>query len=121
MEYIGTQFTEVGPAYLKATMPVDHRTVQPMRILHGGAYVVLAETLGSVAGNRCLDPDKAYAVGLSINSSHIRAAREGQQVEGVVRALHLGRSTQVWEIHIHDEKGRLMNTSRLTMAVLPRK
>ncbi len=107
------------PMRRRARMPVDHRTVQPMGIVHGGASVALAETLGSVASWLCLDDSKA-AVGLEINANHLRAVTEGT-VTGTARALHVGRSTQVWEIRIEDEAGRPVCVSRLTLAVVPRR
>ena len=116
-EHIGIEFTEVGEDYLKARMPVDDRTVQPARILHGGASVVLAETLGSVAAYLCIDPSKKTAVGLEINANHVRSARSGY-VYGAARPVHLGGSTQVWEIRISDEQDQLICISRITMAVL---
>ncbi len=115
--HVGIEFVEVGPDFLRATMPVDHRTKQPFGILHGGASVVLAETLGSVAGNYCLPKGTGYCVGLDINSNHIRAVSEGI-VTGTTRPYHLGRTTQVWHIEIHNEAGKLVNVSRLTLAVL---
>jgi len=117
VEHIGVEYIEIGDDYIKARMPVDHRTIQPARILHGGASVVLAETLGSVAANQCIDPDRQMAVGLEINANHVRSVRDGY-VTGTVRALHIGRSTQIWEIHIRDDQDRLVCISRITMAVL---
>lgn len=116
---IGMTFTEVGDDYIRGTLPVDHRTHQPMGILHGGASVVLAESLGSMAANLCVDTTQQYCVGLDINANHIRPVRTGK-VTGTARPLHLGKSTQVWEIRIEDEAGRLTCISRLTMAVLDR-
>lgn len=116
-EKIGIEFTEVGEDYLVAKMPVDERTFQPARILHGGASVVLAETLGSSSAALTLDFSKQYCVGLEINANHIRAMREGW-VYGKSKALHIGRSTQVWEITITDESDRLVCISRITMAIL---
>lgn len=120
VEHIGILITEVGQDFLKGTMPVDHRTVQPMGILHGGASVALAETLGSIAANLVVDSEKKYCVGLDINANHIRAARKGM-VTGIAKPLHLGSSTQVWGIEIADEENRLICISRLTMAVLDKK
>ena len=117
VEHIGIDYTEIGDDYIKARMPVDNRTVQPARILHGGASVVLAETLGSVAANLCLDPAHKMAVGLEINANHVRSVRAGY-VTGTVRALHIGHSTQIWEIHIRDDQDRPVCISRITMAVL---
>ena len=113
-------FTELGPDYLRGTMPVDARTHQPYGLLHGGASVLLAETLGSSAGNLCVGEDEALCVGIEINANHLAGVREGM-VTGTARALHVGRSTQVWEIRIEDERGRLVCISRLTLAVVPRR
>ncbi|MFT3761336.1 MAG: hotdog fold thioesterase [Pseudoxanthomonas sp.] len=118
IENLGIVFTEAGEDWLRATMPVDARTRQPYGLLHGGASVVLAETLGSVAGNLCVDPATSVCVGLEINANHLRAAREGV-VTGTARALHVGRSTQVWEIRIDNEAGKPVCVSRLTLAVVP--
>ena len=115
------QFTEAGDDYLVASMPVSHKTVQPMRILHGGASVVLAETVGSVASNLCIDDfSTTHVVGLGINANHIRSVAEGGHVHAKVTPLHLGRTTHVWSIRIHDESDRLVCVSRLTMAVITR-
>jgi 1,4-dihydroxy-2-naphthoyl-CoA hydrolase len=120
VEHLGITLTEVGEDFLKGTMPVDHRTVQPMGILHGGASVALAETLGSLAANYAVDNQKKYCVGLDINANHVRAASKGV-VTGTAKPLHLGSTTQVWSIEITDEEDRLVCISRLTMAVLDRK
>ena len=117
MGFLGIEITERGDDYLKGTMPVDHRTHQPMGILHGGASVVLAETLGSSATSMCLDLSKEYCVGLDINANHIRAVRSGI-VTGVAKPIHRGRSTHVWEIKIVDEQQRMVCVSRITMAIL---
>lgn len=118
---LGIEFTEIGPDYIKARMPVDHRTVQPFRILHGGASGALAETLGSVASVLCIDdPAKESGVGIELNCSHLRSAREGSVVVGTVRPYRIGRKVQVWNIEIHDEKENLVCVSRLTIAVVPR-
>ena len=119
LEHLGLTFTRVGPDFLQATMPVDRRTKQPFGILHGGASVVLAETLGSVAANLCVDPNVKMCVGLDLSSNHIREVTEGT-VTGTARPLHLGGRTQVWEIQIEDEGERLVNTTRLTLLVLDR-
>jgi 1,4-dihydroxy-2-naphthoyl-CoA hydrolase len=118
-EWLDIQFTEIGPDYLRATMPVDHRTVQPFGLLHGGASVVLAETLGSVAANCCVDSSRYYCVGQEINANHLRAVRSGR-VTGTARPLHVGRQLQVWDIRIEDDQGRLNCISRLTVSVLDR-
>lgn len=116
--HLGMRLTAIGEDTVSGTMPVDQRTHQPFGLLHGGASVALAETLGSMAANLCCEPGKAYAVGLSINASHVRGVRSGH-VHGVARALHVGRSTQVWEIEIRDDQQRLVCASRLTCAVVP--
>ena len=117
MEPLGIAFTEIGPDYLRGTMPGDARTRQPYGLLHGGASVLLAETLGSTAGGLCVDEGQGV-VGIEINANHLAGVREGV-VTGTARPLHAGRSTQVWEIRIEDERGRLACVSRLTLAVIP--
>jgi uncharacterized protein (TIGR00369 family) len=114
---LGIEFLEVGPDFIKARVPVDARTRQPYGILHGGVSVVLAETLGS-CGAAYSSPPGTRAVGLDINANHLRATTAGW-VTGVARAVHVGRSTQVWQIDLSDEAGRLTCVSRLTMAILP--
>ncbi len=118
VSHLGIVLTEAGEDWLRGTMPVDARTVQPYGILHGGASVALAETLGSIAGNLCVDTSRERVVGLEINANHIRAMREGT-VTGTARALHVGRSTQVWEIRIENDDGKPVCVSRLTLAVVP--
>jgi 1,4-dihydroxy-2-naphthoyl-CoA hydrolase len=120
MQALDIRITEVGDDFLRGTMPVDARTRQPYGLLHGGASVALAETLGSTAAMLCVDPAQSIAVGLDINANHVRGVREGV-VTGTARALHIGRSTQVWEIRIEDDAGRLVCICRLTMAVVPRR
>jgi 1,4-dihydroxy-2-naphthoyl-CoA hydrolase len=119
-EYLGIEFSELGENFLKATMPVDHRTKQPYGLLHGGASCVLAETIGSVASAMVIDHAKFYCVGLEINANHIRSARDGL-VTGVASPLHLGSTTHVWDIKIYDEREKLVCVSRLTVAIIPRK
>jgi uncharacterized protein (TIGR00369 family) len=116
---LGIVFTEVGADFLRATMPVDARTLQPYGLLHGGASVLLAETLGSSAGNLCVGED-AMVVGIEINANHLAAVRGGL-VTGTARPLHVGRSTQVWDIRIEDEVGRLACIARLTLAAVARR
>jgi len=116
---IGIEFTEIGEDYICAKMPVDHRTCQPDKLLHGGASVALAETLGSVAANLCVDRSKKICVGLDINANHVRSVHTGY-VNGITKPLHLGASTQIWEIRITNEKDSLICIARLTMAVLSR-
>jgi len=120
VKHLGIEITEVGDNFLRGTMPVDQRTIQPMGILHGGASLALAETLGSFAANFVIDPAKKYCVGLDINANHIRSAKNGK-VTGTATPLHVGSSTQVWSIEIKDDHDRLVCISRLTMAVLERK
>ncbi|AQG79312.1 hotdog fold thioesterase [Spirosoma montaniterrae] len=116
--HLGIEFIEAGEGYLIARMPVDHRTHQPFGILHGGASVVLAESLGSVASFLMLpDPTTQRAVGLEINANHIRSVREGW-VYGRCTPIHVGRSTHVWDIRITDEQNRPVCVSRLTIAVV---
>jgi len=117
---LGIEMVEIGDDFLKGVMPVDERTRQPLGLLHGGASVLFAETLGSIAANYVVDYDKAYCVGMEVNANHLRGIMEGQ-VNGVARPLHLGRSTQVWEIKIQDEQDQLICISRLTMAVVQKK
>jgi 1,4-dihydroxy-2-naphthoyl-CoA hydrolase len=119
METLDIRITAFGDDWLSGTMPVDARTHQPYGLLHGGVSVVLAETLGS-CGAACSCPPGHRAVGLDINANHLRGVREGV-VTGTARALHIGRSTQVWEIRIEDAQQRLVCISRLTMAVVPRR
>ena len=119
MQPLGIRFTEIGADYLRGTMPVDARTRQPYGLLHGGASVALAETLGSTAGGLCVEEGQGV-VGIEINANHLRGVREGV-VTGTARPLHVGRSTQVWEIRIEDEAGQLVCISRLTLAVIRRR
>lgn len=114
--FLGIEFTEFGDDFIKAKMPVDERTHQPFGLLHGGASCVLAETLGSVAGAFCVDVTKQYVVGLEINANHIRSVKEGYVI-GTARPIHIGRSTQVWDIKIETEDEKLVCVSRLTLAV----
>ena len=116
---LGIEFTEVGADFMCARMPVDKRTLQPYGLLHGGASIALAETLGSVASTALIDLTTQAAVGLEINGNHLRAVRGGY-VSGTVRPLHIGGRTHVWEIRIEDERGRLINVSRLTMMIIQR-
>jgi 1,4-dihydroxy-2-naphthoyl-CoA hydrolase len=116
--HLDINFIEAGDDFLRATMPVDSRTHQPYGLLHGGASVVLAETMGSVASMMCLDPKENAAVGLDINANHVRGVKNGLVI-GTVRPLHIGRSTHVWDIQIENEAGKLVCISRLTVAVIP--
>lgn len=119
-QYLGVVFTEVGDNFLRGTMPVDAHTCMPFGTIHGGASVVLAETLGSVAANLLVDLSRQSCVGQEINASHIRPAPLGTIVTGTARPIHLGRRSQVWGIDIVGANGELVCISRLTMAVLDR-
>ncbi|WP_367914338.1 hotdog fold thioesterase [Leadbetterella sp. DM7] len=117
-DHLGIEFIEKGDDYLVARMPVDHRTKQPFGLLHGGASVALAETLGSIASVLCLDdPAKEKAVGLEINANHVRSVTEGW-VYGKVSPIHIGRRTHLWDIKITNEEGKLVCISRLTVAIV---
>jgi len=113
---MGIEFLEKGPDFISAAMPVDNRTKQPLGILHGGASVVLAETLGSVASYMTL-ADSSYSVGMEVNANHLKSVTKGR-VTGVVKPVHLGKTTQVWDITIKNEEGKPVCISRLTMAIL---
>lgn len=118
-EQLGIEFTEIGNDFLSATMPVDHRTHQPFGLLHGGASVALAETMGSVAAALCVDETK-FCVGLEINANHIKGVRSGF-VKGITKPVHIGKQTQVWETRISNDSNELVCISRITMAVLEKK
>ena len=119
-EHLGIVFTAIGDDWLSATMPVDRRTVQPGRLLHGGASVVLSESLGSIAAALTVDLAKFRIAGLEINANHLRGVREHQgPVTGTVRPMHRGRRTQVWQTEVRDPAARLVCVSRLTVAVVP--
>ncbi len=120
VEHLGIIFTEISDESISATMPVNERTKQPMGLLHGGANVVLAETLGSIASSLTLDLEKQFSVGLEINANHLKSVRNGS-VFGTASPIHLGKSTQVWEIKIKNESDQLCCISRITMAILDRK
>jgi len=119
IETLGILFTEVGADFVRGTMPVDVRTVQPYGLLHGGASVALAETLGSMGAAMCVDADEYQVVGQEINANHVRAARSGL-VTGTARAVHLGGRTHVWSIDIVNDAQKLVCISRITMAVIKR-
>ena len=120
MEHLGIEFTGIGPDYITAKMPVDSRHHQPYGLLHGGASVALAETLGSVAAHCSIDTSKYFCVGLEINANHLKGVRSGY-VFGKSTPIHIGKSTQVWEIRITNEQDELVCVSRITMAVLEQK
>lgn len=120
VEHLGIKVTAIGSDFLKGTMPVDHRTHQPLGLLHGGASVALAETLGSIAATFTLDIEKQYAVGLEINANHLKAVKSGL-VTGIAKPLHIGKKTQVWEIKIYNEQEQICCVSRITMAIIDKK
>jgi 1,4-dihydroxy-2-naphthoyl-CoA hydrolase len=115
IEHLGIEYLEIGDDYLKAKMPVDSRTKQPTGLLHGGASVALAETLGSMAAALCVNREKKTIVGLEINANHIRPVNDGW-VTGVTKPIHVGNTTQIWEINIYNEEDKLVCVSRLTVA-----
>jgi 1,4-dihydroxy-2-naphthoyl-CoA hydrolase len=119
-DLLGMEFTEIGNDFIKASMPVDHRTKQPYGLLHGGASVALAETLGSVASGLVIDPTKFHCVGLEINANHVRGVSEGF-VTGIATPVHIGASTHIWDIKIYDQKDKLVCISRLTVAILQKR
>lgn len=120
VSHLGIEVTKIGEDFIEAKMPVDKRTHQPQGLLHGGASVALAETLGSLGAACCIDLSKQYCVGLEINANHIKSVRDGF-VYGVTRPIHLGKKTQVWEIRITNENQELVCISRITMAVIDKK
>jgi 1,4-dihydroxy-2-naphthoyl-CoA hydrolase len=115
--HLGIEFIEVGPDFLRAKMPVDERTIQPFGLLHGGASLALAETVGSVASSLQIDLNEQICVGMEINANHVRSVRSGY-VYGTARPIHLGRKTHIWEIKITDDAENLVSVSRLTMMIL---
>jgi 1,4-dihydroxy-2-naphthoyl-CoA hydrolase len=119
LEHLGIEFTEIGPDFLRGRMPVDPRTRQPYGVLHGGASVALAETLGSTGAGLVVDPDRYQVFGQEINANHVRSVTDGFVI-GTTRPLHIGRRSHVWEIHIADERERLVCVSRITMFVVER-
>ncbi|HLB52960.1 MAG TPA: hotdog fold thioesterase [Chlamydiales bacterium] len=118
-DHLGIQFTKIDDHSLTATMPVDFRTLQPVGILHGGASAALAETIGSAAGNYCVDQEKFICVGLELNINHLRMIKSGI-ITAITTPLHLGKKTQVWEIKITDTNSKLIAISRLTLMVIPK-
>ncbi len=121
VQNLGIKFTEIGEDFMIATMPVDRRTVQPMQILHGGASVALAETLGSVASFACIDPNLFDTVGIAINANHLKAVSIGKKVTGKVTPVKIGKKLHIWQIEIKDENGDTVCISRLTTMVIPKK
>lgn len=120
VSHLGIEIMELGTDYIKASMPVDSRTCQPLRILHGGASLVLAETLGSFAANAVVDNTRFACVGQEINANHLRPAPVGQVVIGITKPFHIGARSHVWGIEIMDERGKRICVSRITMAVINR-
>lgn len=120
VRHLGIEYTQIGDDFIEATMPVDHRTHQPLGLLHGGASVALAETLGSVAATCCVDTTVQYCVGLEINANHIKSVKEGKVI-GRTKPIHIGKKTQVWEIRITNEQQELVCISRITMAVIDKR
>jgi len=120
VEHLGIEFLELGKDFISAKMPVDHRTHQPMGLLHGGASIALAETLGSVASSVLVDLNKFTCVGLEINANHIKSARSGY-VTGKATPIHLGKKTHVWDIKISNENDELLCVCRLTVVILEKK
>ncbi|MBC9931901.1 hotdog fold thioesterase [Chitinophaga qingshengii] len=118
--YLGMEFTEIGPDYLRLMMPVDHRTKQPYGLLHGGASVALAETVGSMASALIIDPEKQMCVGMEISANHLRAVKSGY-VHACAKPLHIGATSHVWDIRITDDQHKLICVSRLTMAILTKR
>lgn len=119
-DFLGMEFTEIGPDYLRMIMPVNGRTKQPYGLLHGGASAALAETVGSVASSLIIDHKKQIAVGLDINANHIKGVTEGY-VHAIARPLHIGSTTHVWDIRICDDDNKLVCISRLTVAIRDKK
>lgn len=117
LSHLGIRIIELGEDFLRGTMPVDQRTKQPYGLLHGGSSAMLAETLASVAANMCVEKEGQQAVGLELNCNHVRGVTQGV-VTGMARPVHVGRKTQVWDIRIEDERGKLCCVSRLTLAVI---
>ncbi|MEI6265669.1 MAG: hotdog fold thioesterase [Sphingobacteriia bacterium] len=118
--HLGIELTEIGPDFLKARMPVDDRTRQPYGLLHGGASLVLAETLGSFGAAMVIDLNEFICVGQEINANHLRSVRSGF-VTGISKPIHIGSSSQVWDIKIYDDHERIICVSRITVAVMKKK
>ena len=118
--HLGIEIIGIGEDYIEAKMPVDHRTHQPLGMLHGGASVALAETLGSIAATCCVDRNTQYCVGLEINANHIKSVRDGF-VYGITKPIHVGKKTQVWEIKITNDQKQLVCISRITLAVIDKR
>jgi len=117
--FLGIEFTEIGPNYIKATMPVNERTRQPYGILHGGSSVVLAESLGSIASTLVINRDEFLAVGLEINANHLRPVKEGH-ITGICSPIHIGKTVHVWDIKMYNDEGKMNCISRLTVTIVPK-
>jgi 1,4-dihydroxy-2-naphthoyl-CoA hydrolase len=117
IDHLGIEFIEIGPDFIKASMPVDHRTFQPARLLHGGAMVLLAESLGGIASSLCLNTDLEIPVGIEINANHLKSSKSGIVI-GTVRPIHLGSRLHVWEIRVENEKQQLCSIARLTNQIV---
>ncbi len=120
MEQLGIEYLEARTGYMKASMPVDERTFQPMRILHGGATLALAETLASIGSALMVDREKYDVKGQHVSANHIRSARSGKVI-GEAVIMHRGRSSHIWNVDVKDEQGRLISTCRVTMFVVKKK
>ena len=118
-DLLGIEFTEIGPDSISARMPVNEKTHQPYGILHGGASVVLAESLGSVASNMVINSDKYIGVGLEVNANHLRPVKSGF-VTGICTPIHIGGKTHVWDIKLYDDRGKMNCVGRLTVAIIPK-
>jgi 1,4-dihydroxy-2-naphthoyl-CoA hydrolase len=121
VSHLGIKITTAGENFLEGTMPVDHRTVQPYRLLNGGASCVLAESLGSIAATFCIDANEFMAVGQHIEATHLRSAREGEEVRGRATAIYLGKTSQTWRIEIFNEQNKIICDSKIIMAVIKKK
>lgn len=118
ISHLGIKITEIGPDFLKATMPVNEKTQQPYGYLNGGASMALIENLAGAAGSLCVDYKKFACVGLEINGNHIRAVKGESWVEGIARPLHVGRTTQVWEVKVYEKAEKLCCVGRMTISVV---
>lgn len=118
VEFLGIEFIELGTNFLKAKMPVNQNTVQPLRMLNGGASLAMAECVGSMAANLVFDRNQFVALGLDLSGNHMKSVKEGEWVYAIAKPLHIGRTTQVWQIKIENEEGKLAHFSKLTMAVI---
>jgi len=118
VEFLGIKFIELGDDFLKAKMPVNQNTVQPLRMLNGGASLAMAECVGSMAANLVFDRNQFVALGLDLSGNHIKSVKEGEWVYAIAKPLHIGRTTQVWQIRIENEEGKLAHFSKLTMTVI---